>query len=141
MAPEHTMSKKPLSKSKKSDSQKPSSPGTNLLLTLTLVPLVAGLLLIGAWALDISIFEDAQSQVTIGILFFLLSFAASNALQKRWRLALGWTLLMGADLVTLAWRSLPAQVVAIGLGLVGVVLLIIEFYNQYRQGKLERVRR
>jgi hypothetical protein len=75
-----------------------------------------GVLLIGAWALDISVFKDAQAQVTVGILFFLLSFAASNALQKRWWLAIGWSLLMCADLVILAWRDLPAQVVAIGLG-------------------------
>ena len=82
--------------------------------------------------------EDPQSQVTIGILFFLLSFAASNALQKRWRLAAGWGLLMCADLVVLAWLELWAQVVAIGFGLVGLIFLIVEFYRQYQQGKAEK---
>ncbi len=135
------MTTKSTSKRKKQAIQRPSSPGVNLLLTLTLVPLVAGLILIGAWALDISIFEDAQSQVTVGILFFLLSFAASNALQKRWRLATGWSLLMCADLVILAWRNVAAQVAAIVLGVVGLVFLVIEFYQQYQQGKLEKAKK
>jgi hypothetical protein len=135
------MTKKSMSKSKNRDLQKPLSPGTNLLLTLTLVPLVVGILLIGAWVLDINIFKDVQSQVTVGILFFLFSFAASNALQKRWRLTIGWSLLMCADLVILAWRELLAQIVAIPLGGVGLILLVIEFYNQYRKGSLEKVKK
>jgi hypothetical protein len=108
--------------------------GHNLLLTLTLVPAVIGLLLIGAWILDILIFEDAQSQVTVGILFLLLGFAASNLLQKRWRLAAGWGLLVIADLVVLLWLDVRAQMVAIGFGLMGLIVLAIEFYRQYRQG-------
>ncbi|MEW6400555.1 MAG: hypothetical protein AB1649_02080 [Chloroflexota bacterium] len=132
------MTKKSTSKSRKSGGQEPSSPGKNVLLTLTLVPLVVGVLFIGAWALDMSILDDPQSQVTIGILFFLLSFAASNALQKRWRLAAGWGLLMCADLVILAWLELWAQIAAIGLGLAGLIFLSAEFYNQYRQGKPEK---
>jgi hypothetical protein len=135
------MTKKSPSRRKKSESQKQSSPGRNVFLTLTLVPLIVGILLIGAWVLDILILEDPQSQVTVGILFFLLSFAASNALQKRWRLAAGWGLLMCADLVILAWLDLWAQVVAIGVGLVGLIFLAVEFYRQYQQGKLEKARK
>jgi hypothetical protein len=135
------MTKKLPSRSKKSGLQKQSSPGRNVLLTLTLVPLVVGILLIGAWVIDISILEDSQSQMLVGILFFLLSFAASNALQKRWRLAVGWGLLMCADLVILAWLELWAQTVAIGFGLVGLIFLAVEFYRQYQQGKLEKARK
>jgi len=112
-----------------------------VLLTLTLVPLVVGLLFIGAWVLDVSVLDDPQAQVTVGILFFLFSFAASNALQKRWRLAAGWGLLMCADLVILAWLELWAQVAAIVLGLVGLGFLAVEFYRQYRQGQIEKARK
>jgi hypothetical protein len=91
--------------------------------------------------MDILILEDDQSQITIGILFFLLSFAASNALQRRWRLAAGWGLLMCADLVILAWLDVRAQMVAAGFGLVGLVLLAVEFYRQYQQGKANQLKK
>jgi hypothetical protein len=68
-------------------SKRRSSPGRNVLLTLSLVPLVIGMILIGAWVLDLEVLKDPQSQITVGIFFFLLSFTASNALQKRGRLA------------------------------------------------------
>lgn len=128
------------SRNKKPGPEKKSSPGRNILLTLTLVPLVIGVLLIGAWALDISVLEDEQSQITIGILFFLLSFAASNALQNRWRLAAGWGLLMCADLVILIWLELWAQVVALGFGLLGLIFLAVEFYRQYQLGKAKQAK-
>ena len=135
------MGKRTSSKNKKLTSPRRPSAGSNLLLTLTLVPLIIGVLLIGAWALDIMILEDDQSQITVGFLFFLLSFTASNALQKRWRLAAGWGLLMCADLVLLGWLELWAQVVAIGFGLVGLILLAVEFYMQYQQGKVEKAKK
>ena len=134
------MAKKSTSKGKKTSPTKKSSPGRNVLLSLTLVPLVIGLILVGAWALDLEILGDPQSQVIVGVFFFLVSFAASNALQKRWRLAGGWGLLAVADLVTLAWLNLAAQVIALGLGLVGVILLGIEFYNQYLQNKKDKTK-
>jgi hypothetical protein len=107
-------------------------------LSLSLVPLVIGLILIGAWVLELELLPNSQSQVTVGIFFFLLAFTASNAIQARWRLAGGWGLLAVADLVTLAWLNLAAQVIAIVAGLVGVVLLGIEFYQQYQQGKKKK---
>ena len=134
------MAKKSTSKGKKTSLTKKSSPGRNVLLSLTLVPLVIGLILVGAWVLDLEILGDPQSQVIVGIFFFLVSFAASNALQKRWMLAGGWGLLAVADLVTLAWLNLAAQVIALGLGLVGVILLGIEFYNQYLQNKKDKTK-
>jgi len=132
------MTKRSQSRKKKTGLQGSPSPGKNLLLTLTLVPLIIGILLIGAWVLDILVLNDFQSQVTVGILFFLLSFGASNALQKRWRLAAGWGLLMCADLVLLAWLEVWAQVVAIGIGLIGLILLVMEFYRQYQSGKAQK---
>jgi hypothetical protein len=130
------MSKKVTKNNKNISSAKQRpSPGRNVFLALTLVPLVIGIILIGAWVLDIEILNNAQSQITVGIFFFLLTFTASNALQKRWRLALGWGMLAVADIVTLAWLNVAAQVAALVVGLVGFILLGVEFYQQYRQGK------
>lgn len=132
------MKKKSKQKNTRITAHKRSGLGKNLLLTLTLVPLVIGVLLIGAWVLDILVLDDFQAQITVGVLFFLLSFAASNALQKRWRLAAGWGLLMCADLVLWAWLKVWAQVTALGVGLIGLVILGVEFYKQYRTGSAER---
>jgi len=123
---------------KKKTSIKRSSPGKNVFLALTLVPLVIGIILIGAWVLDLEILDNQQSQITVGIFFFLLSFTASNAIQKRWRLAIGWGLLAIADIVTLGWLNVAIQIVAISIGLIGVILLGIEFYKQYQQGEKKK---
>lgn len=133
------MAKKQTRKSNRNiRSKKVSSPGKNILLALTLVPFIIGVILIGAWVLDLELLENPQSQVTVGIFFFLLAFTASNAIQKRWLLVAGWGLLAIADLVTLAWLNLAAQIVALSLGLVGLVLLGTEFYKQYQQGKMRK---
>jgi len=129
------MTNKIPSKSKKLSAGKRSSPGKNVLLSLTLVPLVIGMILIGAWVLDIEILDTLQSQLIVGVFFFLLTFSTSNAVQNRWRLASGWGLLAVADIVTLSWLNIVAQIIALGVGLVGVILLGIEFYGQYKKNK------
>ncbi len=129
------MAKKPTKKKNDAASTRRSSPGRNVFLALTLAPLAIGIILIGAWVLDLEILGDPQSQITVGIFFFLLAFTASNALQKRWRLAAGWGLLAAADIVTLAWLNVAVQVLALAVGAVGLVLLGIEFYRQFRQGR------
>ena len=126
----------PQNKNRKTSKKRPS-PGRNVFLALTLVPLVIGIILIGAWVLDLEILDNPQSQITVGVFFLLLSFTASNAIQKRWRLTIGWGLLAIADIVTLAWLNLVAQAIALILGVIGVILLGIEFYNQYQQGKIK----
>ncbi|RJP46691.1 MAG: hypothetical protein C4583_18415 [Anaerolineaceae bacterium] len=135
------MTKKTTSKSKSTGPARKSTPGRNLLLTLTLVPLIIGILLIGAWVLEIDIFDEPQLHVTVGILFFLLSFAISNVLQKRWMLAAGWGLLMGADIIILAWLHVWAQAAAIAVGAVGLVFLGIEFYRQYQVNRKESLKK
>jgi len=124
-------------KNNRKSSKKQNSPGKNVLLSLTLVPLVIGIILIGAWALDIELLDNPQSQITVGIFFFLLTFTTSNTIQKRWRLAGGWGLLAAADLVTLAWLNVAAQIIALSVGVVGLVLLGAEFYKQYQQNKMK----
>jgi hypothetical protein len=135
---EHIMPKNTSKNNKNTSSIKRSSPGRNVFLALTLVPLVIGIILIGAWVLDIEILGNLQSQMTVGIFFFLLTFTTTNAVQKQWRLATGWGLLAVADLVTLAWLNVVAQVIAIIVGLAGLVLLGIEFYGQYQQNKMKK---
>jgi low temperature requirement protein LtrA len=135
------MAKKSTSKSRKTSITKKSTPGRNVFLALTLVPLVIGIILVGAWVLELDVLGDSQSQVTIGIFFFLVGFATSNAMQKRWRLAAGWGLLAVAGIVTLAWLNVAAQVVALSVGLMGVILLGLEFYKQYRQNKIDKAKK
>lgn len=129
------MAKKSTSERKKTLPAKKSSPGKNVFLALTLVPFVLGLILLGAWVLDIEVLDDLQSQITVGILFFLLSFTASNALQKRWMLAAGWGVLVVADLIVLAWLDVRAQIVALSVGAVGAALLGYEFFRQIGENR------
>ena len=112
-----------------------SSLGKNILMTLTLVPVVLGLLLILAWALDMEILEN-QSEIQVGIFFFLLGFALSNVLQKKYGLAAGWGSLAVADLIILTWWNVWAQVMAAIAGLAGLIFLGIEFYKQYQLDKV-----
>jgi hypothetical protein len=122
--------------SKRKKKRERSSLGKNILLTLTLVPVVLGLLLLLAWALDFEILEN-QSEIQVGIFFLLLGFALSNVLQKKFGLAAGWGSLAIADLIILTWWNVWAQVTAAIAGLAGLIFLGIEFYKQYRRDKEE----
>ena len=113
--------------------RRPRGSWTRLFLALTLVPMVLGILLIGAWALDFEIFDDPQTQTLVGILFILFSFAASNALQKKRDLAIGWFLLTIADMVLLLWVNLWAQILAIISGVVGLGFLVFVFYKAWKE--------
>jgi hypothetical protein len=129
------MTKKPARKPGREIGKDKRSPANNVFLTLTLVPLVIGILLIVAWGLDFEFFDWPQAELIVGIMFLLMAFAASNAVLKKWRLAIGWGLLMLADLAVLAWLQVWAQIVAIIIGLVGLGFLLAEFYTQYTKNK------
>lgn len=107
----------------------------SILLTLTLVPMVIGILMIGAWALDIELWEDPQAQVIIGLLFILVSFAVSNGVQKKWRLAVGWSVLAISDLIVLIWLNVTVQIIALVIAAVGLVIIISEFIVQWKKNK------
>lgn len=104
-----------------------------LLMALTLVPLVIGGLLILGWALDIFLWENAITQIYVGILFILTSFALSNGLQKHWYAASGWALLAVSDVVLLVVINLFSQIAAFGLGAIGLLLLGMEFYRRWQK--------
>lgn len=118
---------------KKLENSQPLS--ISILLTLTLVPMVIGILMIGAWALDIELWEDPQAQVIIGLLFILVSFAVSNGLQKKWRLAAGWSILAISDAILLLWLNVAVQIIALVLAVVGLIIIISEFINQWKKNK------
>jgi hypothetical protein len=134
MSLEFNMAKK---SSKKNKRKKRNSPGKNVLLMLTLVPVVIGLLLIVAWALELEIFAN-QSEVQVGVFFLLFGFALSNVLQKRFGLAAGWGALAIADLIVLTWWNIWAQAIASIAGLSGLIFLGVEFYKQYQRDKMEK---
>jgi hypothetical protein len=100
---------------------------------LTLLPLIAGVLLIIAWAVDLTIWGSEQLQVSLALLLILASFAASNAVQRNWILAAGWTLLGIADFILLTWIDFNVQIVAFILGGVGVILLGFEFFRRIQK--------
>jgi len=128
------MSKK---SSKKNKRKRRASLGQNVILMLTLVPVVIGILLIVAWALELEIFSN-QSEVQVGVFFLLLGFFLSNVLQKKYGLAAGWGALAAADLIVLTWWNIWAQIIASVAGLSGLIFLGIEFYKQYQRDKLEK---
>jgi hypothetical protein len=130
---EQSMAKK---SSKKKRKKQRYSLRNNILLTLTLVPVVIGLLLILAWALDLEILQN-QSEVQVGIFLMLLGFALSNVFQKKFGLAAGWGALAIADLIVLVWWNVWAQVIASAAGLAGLIFLGIEFFKRYRQDRIE----
>jgi membrane-bound ClpP family serine protease len=122
--------------SKKNKKRERSSLKKNLLMTITLVPVVLGLLLILAWALELEILGN-QLEVQVGIFFLLLGFTLSNALQRKFSLAAGWGSLAIADLIVLAWWNVWAQALASLAGLAGLIFLGIEFFKRYRQERAE----
>ena len=104
------------------------------LLALSLVPVIIGVFLIAAWALDFELWSGTlDAQVWVGLLFILLGFSASNFLQKNLRLGAGWLMLAAADLVLLGWVQVWAQVVALVIAAVGVGLVGFEFYQRFTQ--------
>ncbi len=120
------MTKRSLLKSK-SKSASPSQPGwVKLALALTLVPLVAGIVFIILWAIDVYLWPDPLAQALIGVLFILFSFAANNALQRKWIASGGWGLLCLADLLLLTTLDLRLQIPAIVAGFAGAGLLLFE---------------
>jgi uncharacterized membrane-anchored protein len=122
-------------KRKTISAQSPANPSRwkNILLALTLVPIIAGVVLIAAWALDISLVGALESQVFIGLLFILLGFTLSNLAQGKWGLFAGWLLLTIADTLLLLVPALPVQIVALALAVIGLALLAVEFYRQYQR--------
>jgi len=114
--------------------QKEERPGwKNLILALSLVPLIAGIFFIIAWALDWDLIGSLENQVYVGILFILLSFAITNLVLQRWLLFAGWLLLGIADLLFLFWVNPSAQIAAAVLGIAGAGMIGFRYFQQIAQ--------
>jgi hypothetical protein len=111
-----------------------------LLLALTLLPLASGVLLIVAWSFDFIIWISPDFQISIASLFILLSFAASNLVQKNWLLAGGWLLFAMADWLLLNRIDTPSQVTGIILGAAGLLVIGYEIYRRTKQGNSQQQR-
>lgn len=105
----------------------------NLLLALTLVPLIAGVLFITAWAFDIRLVGRLEDQAFLGLLFILAGFALSNLIQGKALLAAGWTLLFIADFLLLTQVRIQVQIPALILAVLGLGIILFEFYRHYRR--------
>ena len=105
----------------------------NLLLMLTLLPLISGVVLLATPILGFTLFDPLLLQVIFGAILLLGSFAASNFLQKKWILAVGWTALTLAVVLLWLFSAVWAQAVAVALGASGLAAIAYEFWQRTRE--------
>jgi hypothetical protein len=103
------------------------------LLLLTIAPFGVGLLLIITTLVGVIVWDTPGQQIIMGGFYILFSFVASNAVQKQWKLAVGWTLLGIAAWLVLNRPEIEAKVIAAALIGIGVALLSKEFLQRRRQ--------
>lgn len=111
------------------------------LLTLSLVPLVVGVILIFAWAIDWDMWGALEDQIVIGTLFLFFGFGLTNVLQSHWELAAGWLLLMVADWMVLAAVNTGIQRIGMVLGVGGLIILGFEYFRRIAQNRKKQVRK
>lgn len=104
-----------------------------LLLLVTVVPMLAGIFLFVASWFDIQLFGTPESQTVAGALLALLGFAAANAIQKLWRLAAGWLLLAAGVWLATAAPGTPLLWAGVAVGAAGAVFVLWAFVLRYRQ--------
>ena len=129
------MANKPPGKARTASKQ-PQPPGKNWqkqLLPATLTLLAAGLLLVFGAVFEITVWVSPPTQALAGGMLMLISFAASNALQKQWNLAAGWLLLGAAILLWFSWPQVWGRGLAYVLGGGGLFFLSKEFMDRFRQ--------
>jgi hypothetical protein len=100
------------------------------LLILAMVPLGVGLLLIISAFTGVVVWGTLEKQVLMGGLYILFSFAASNAIQRQWTLAAGWTLLGLGAWLGLNHREAEAKIIAAALFGTSIALLAREFFRR-----------
>jgi len=103
-----------------------------LLSLLALAPLLLGAMLIIAATADILVWDTPWQQVTMAGLYILVSFVATNALERQWVLVSGWSLLGLAVWTAVTWQEWPGRIMAGALAGVGVALLSREFFRRRR---------
>ncbi len=108
-------------------------PWQRALLLLALAPLAVGILLIVMVPVGIIVWNSPTEQITMGGFYLLFSFAASNAVQKVWKLTIAWTLLGVAAWLALNRPETWAKVAAAALIGISVTLISREFMRRRRQ--------
>ena len=129
---------KPISKKHIAALPQPMPGWRRLLLTLALVPLILGVLLIFAWAIDWDLWGGLDNQIVIGALFLLFSFFWMNAAQGNWPLAIGWLLLTIADYMVLSLRVEWSQRIGAVLGLAGILIVGYEYFSRIAKNRARR---
>jgi hypothetical protein len=117
--------------SSRSDNRK--APWRRLLLLLALVPLGVGVLLIISAFTGIVVWGGPREQVIMGGFYVLFSFVASNAIQKEWVLAGGWTLLGLAAWLALSRQETGSKIIAAAFLGIGVAALSRELLRRRRE--------
>lgn len=121
--------------SKRSTSRKapPATPAerpawVRLLLGLSLLPMAAGVVLLGAALLNVTLWRSPAAEAVLGGALLLSGFALANAAQQLWRLAGAWALGAAALLLSALGSGLGSWVVpAAGvLGLAAGIVVVIE---------------
>ncbi|MBM4456967.1 MAG: hypothetical protein FJ011_04225 [Chloroflexi bacterium] len=104
-----------------------------ILLLLTIIPMLAGVILfVAAWADWVFIGAQAEQTVT-GALLALLGFAAANLLQSRWLLACGWTSAAAAVWLVVSRPAPWAGAVGAIAGATALIAVVIEFGRRFRR--------
>jgi hypothetical protein len=103
------------------------------LLLLAMVPLAVGVLLIISAFTDAVVWGTPRKQVLMGGLYILFSFVASNAIQKQWNLAAGWTLLGLALWLGLNHQEKVVKIIAAAVLGISVSVLMREFLRRRRR--------
>ena len=125
--------KRASNKDQSSPQKAPQEVWRKWLLVFSMAPLVLGLMLIIATLLDIVVWGSLELQAVVGVLCVLVSFVASNALQKQWNLAGGWLLLGAAVWLWVNWRGTWVRGLAYVIGGLGLVLLAREFMQRFEE--------
>ena len=100
---------------------------------LALVPLAVGVLLILSAFTGLYVWGTLVQQILTGGLYILLSFAASNALQKQWTLAGGWVLMGTAVWLWLNVADANIAIVSGALVSIGIAVVVREFLLRRQQ--------
>ncbi len=106
---------------------------SEVLQVLALAPLTVGVLLLLTAVTGLLVWGSALEQIVAGVVYILLAFASSNAVQKQWALASGWLMVGGALWLEL---GLPVDAVRIAAGAfaaIGIAILAREFLRRRRQ--------
>lgn len=133
MAKKRSVASAPASK-RTAQAQQPVQPRwRQILLIVSVVPMLVGVILFVASWFDAIWIGNATTQTVTGGVLACLGFALSNTLQAKWPLAGGWALLGVAVWLLVAPPLLPLRWLGAVAGIAGGALVLLAFVQRYRQ--------